>query len=129
MTTAARSEAMPDIPTVSEFVPGFEASTWYGIGAPRNTPAEIINTLNTQINASLADPEVKARFAEVGMTVLPGLPDFQKLIADETDKWAKVIRAANIRAFLTRGSCCSASVRTAGLSVERSLSPPGANRT
>jgi tripartite-type tricarboxylate transporter receptor subunit TctC len=98
VTTAARSEAMPDIPTVAEFVPGFEASTWYGIGAPRNTPAEIINTLNRQITASLSDPEVKARLAEVGTSVLPGsVAEFTKLIADETDKWAKVIRAANIK--------------------------------
>jgi tripartite-type tricarboxylate transporter receptor subunit TctC len=98
VTTAARSEAMPDVPTVAEFVPGFEASTWYGIGAPRNTPAEIINTLNREITASLADPKVKARLAEVGTTVLPGsVAEFTQLIADETDKWAKVIRAANIK--------------------------------
>jgi tripartite-type tricarboxylate transporter receptor subunit TctC len=89
---------MPDVPTVAEFVPGFEASTWYGIGAPRNTPAEIINTLNKQISASLSDPKVKARLAEVGTTVLPGsVAEFTKLIADETGKWAKVIRAANIK--------------------------------
>lgn len=98
VTTAARSDAMPDIPTVSEFVPGFEASTWYGIGAPRNTPVEIVNTLNTNINAILATPNVKARLAEVGVTVLYGTPaEFGKLVVDETDKWAKVIRAANIR--------------------------------
>jgi tripartite-type tricarboxylate transporter receptor subunit TctC len=98
VTTAARSEAMPDVPTVAEFVPGFEASTWYGIGAPRNTPAEIINTLSKQISASLSDPKVKARLAEVGTTVLPGsVAEFTKLIADETGKWAKVIRAANIK--------------------------------
>jgi tripartite-type tricarboxylate transporter receptor subunit TctC len=98
VTTATRSEAMPDVPAVAEFVPGFEASTWYGIGAPRNTSAEIVNILNTQITASLADPKVKARLAEVGASVLPGSPaEFAKLIADETEKWAKVIRAANIK--------------------------------
>ena len=99
MTTATRSEALPDIPTVGEFVPGYEASAWHGIGAPKNTPAEIVDRLNREINAGLADPKIKARLAELGGTVLAGSPaDFGKLIADETEKWAKVIRAANIKA-------------------------------
>jgi tripartite-type tricarboxylate transporter receptor subunit TctC len=90
---------MPNIPTLSEFVPGYEASTWWSVGAPRNTPAEIINMLNKEINAGLADPKLKARFADLGGTVLPGSPaEFGKFIAEETEKWGKVIRAANIRA-------------------------------
>ena len=98
VTTATRSEALPDIPTVGEFVPGYEASRWFGIGAPRNTPAEIVDKLNKEINAGLADPKIKARLADLGGTVLAGSPaDFGKLIADETEKWAKVIRAANIK--------------------------------
>ena len=99
VTTATRSEALPDIPTVSDFVPGYEASAWYGIGAPKSTPAEIIDTLNKEINAGLSDPKIKARLADLGGTVLSGPPaDFGKLIADETEKWSKVIRAANIKA-------------------------------
>ena len=99
VTTATRAETLPDVPTVGEFLPGFEASVWLGIAAPRNTPAEIIDTLNKEINAGLADPKIRARFAGLGSTVLPGSPgDFGKLIAEETEKWAKVIRAANIRA-------------------------------
>jgi len=79
-------------------VPGFEASTWYGLGAPRNTPAEIVERLNREVNAGLADPHTKARLADAGGTMLPRSPaDFGKLIADETEKWAKVIRAANIK--------------------------------
>ena len=98
VTTATRSEALPDIPTVGEFVPGYEASAWSGIGAPKDTPAEIVDKLNKEINAGLADPKIKARLAELGGTVLAGSPaDFGKLIADETEKWAKVIRAANIK--------------------------------
>ena len=98
VTTATRSEALPDIPTVSDFVPGYEASAWYGIGAPRNTPAEIVDKLNKEINAALSDPKIKARLADLGGTVLSGSPaDFGKLIADETEKWGKVIRAANIK--------------------------------
>ena len=98
VTTAARSETMPDLPTVGEFVPGYEASTWFGIGAPRNTPAEIVDRLNKEINAGLADPKIKARLADLGGTVLPGSPaDFGKLIADETEKWAKVIKFAGIK--------------------------------
>jgi tripartite-type tricarboxylate transporter receptor subunit TctC len=99
VTTAARSEALPDLPTVSEFVPGYEASGWNGICAPANTPAEIIQKLNNAINAGLADPKMKSRLADLGATVLAGSPaDFGRLIADETDKWATVIRAANIKA-------------------------------
>ena len=99
VTTATRSEALPDIPTVGEFVPGYEASTWYGIGAPKNTPAEIVDKLNKEINAALADPKIKARLADLGGTALPGSPaDFGKLIADETEKWAKVIKFAGIKA-------------------------------
>jgi tripartite-type tricarboxylate transporter receptor subunit TctC len=99
ITTATRSEALPDIPTVSEFVPGYEASSIFGFGAPKNTPAEIVDKLNTEINAVLADPEIKARVADLDGTVLVGSPaDFGKLIAEETEKWGKVIRAANIKA-------------------------------
>jgi tripartite-type tricarboxylate transporter receptor subunit TctC len=84
---------------VGEFVPGYEASGVYGVGAPRDTPAGIVDRLNGEINAALADPDMKARLADVGGTVLPGTPaDFGKLIAQETDKWAKVIRAANLKA-------------------------------
>jgi len=98
VTTAARSEALPDVPAVSEFVPSYEASAWYGIGVPCNTSAEIIDKLNKEINAAL-DPKLKARLADLGGAVLPGSPaDFGKLIADETEKWGKVIRAANIKA-------------------------------
>ena len=98
VTTATRSEALPDIPTVGEFVPGYEASGWFGIGAPKNTPAEIIDKLNKEINAALADPKMKARLADMGGTVLAGSPaDFGKLIADETEKWAKVVKFAGIK--------------------------------
>ena len=98
VTTAARSEALPDIPTVGEFVPGYEGSNCFGLGAPRNTPAEIIDKLNSEINAALTDPRIKARLVDLGATVLPGSPSaFGKLIAEETEKWAKVIRAANIK--------------------------------
>jgi tripartite-type tricarboxylate transporter receptor subunit TctC len=98
VTTATRLEALPDIPTVGEFVPGYEASGWTGIGAPKNTPPEIIDKLNKEINAALAEPKMKARLADLGGAVLPGSPaDFGKLLADETEKWAKVIRSANIK--------------------------------
>ena len=94
MTTATRAEALPDIPTVGEFVPGYEASTVFGLGAPKNTPAGIIDKLNKEINGALADPTFKARFADLGGTVLALSPaDFGKLIAEETEKWAKVISA------------------------------------
>jgi tripartite-type tricarboxylate transporter receptor subunit TctC len=99
VTTAARSPALPDIPTVGEFMPGFEGSTFFGVGAPRGTPVEIIDKLNTEINAALANPKIKAKLAELGGTPIPGSPDdFGTLIADETEKWGKVIRAANIKA-------------------------------
>jgi tripartite-type tricarboxylate transporter receptor subunit TctC len=98
LATAARSELLPDIPTVSEFVPGFESSQWYGVGTPTGTPADIIGKLNKEINAALADAKMKARIADLGGTVLPGSPaDFGRLIADETEKWAKVIKFANIK--------------------------------
>ena len=88
----------PDIPTLSDFVPGYEASSWYGIGAPKNTPPDIVDKLNKEINAGLADPRIKARFADLGGMALSGSPaDFGKLIAEETEKWGKVIRAANIK--------------------------------
>ena len=99
VTTAVCSEALSDLPTVGDFVPGYEASAWMGVGVPRNTPAAIIDKLNKEINAGLADPGIKARFADLGVTVFMGSPaDFGKLIADETEKWGKVIRAANIKA-------------------------------
>jgi len=99
VTTAMRAEALPDIPTFAEFVPGYEARFWYGVGAPKATPAEIVAKLNTEINAGLADPKLKARLADLGGAVLALSPvDFEKLIADETEKWGKVIRAANIKA-------------------------------
>jgi tripartite-type tricarboxylate transporter receptor subunit TctC len=99
VTTTTRFELLPDVPTVGEFVPGYEASSWFGVGAPRNTPVEIIDTLNKEINAGLASAPLKARLADLGGMVLPGSPtDFGKLIADETEKWGKVIRAANLRA-------------------------------
>jgi tripartite-type tricarboxylate transporter receptor subunit TctC len=98
VTTATRLDLLPDIPTVAEYLPGYEVSGWFGIGAPRNTPADIIEKLNKEINAALADPKLKARLADLGATVLRGPPaDFGKLIADETEKWSKVIRAANIK--------------------------------
>src|SRR6266436_4414379 len=98
VTTATRLDALPDVPTVGDFVPGYEASFWTGIGAPKDTPAEIIDKLNTEINAALADPKMKARLADLGSTPLPGLPaDFGKLIADETEKLAKVVKFAGLR--------------------------------
>jgi tripartite-type tricarboxylate transporter receptor subunit TctC len=98
VTTATRFEGLPDIPTVSEFVPGYEADSWWGVGAPRDTPAEIIDKLNREINAALADPKMKARLRDLGATVIPGSPSaFGKLIAEETERWGKVIRAANIK--------------------------------
>ena len=98
ITTATRLEALPDIPTVGEFVPGYEASSIFGLGAPKNTPAEIIDKLNKEINAALADPKFKARLADMDGTVLGGSPaDFGKLIAEETEKWGKVVKFANIK--------------------------------
>jgi tripartite-type tricarboxylate transporter receptor subunit TctC len=99
VTTATRSEVLPDIPTVGEFVPGYESSLMDGVGAPKNTPPEIVAKLNREINAALADPKMKARLADLGGSVLPGSPaDFGKLIADETEKWARVIKFAGIKA-------------------------------
>jgi tripartite-type tricarboxylate transporter receptor subunit TctC len=93
VTTATRSEALPEVPTVGEFVPGYEASAFFGIGAPKNTPAEIVEKLNKEINAGLVDTQLKARLAELGGTVITGSPiDFAKLIADETEKWGKVVK-------------------------------------
>jgi tripartite-type tricarboxylate transporter receptor subunit TctC len=98
VTTATRTEALPDIPTLAEFIPGFEASQWVGLAAPKSTPAEIIGALNKQVGAALADPKVKTRFADIGGMVIPGTPDdFGKLIRDDTEKWGKVIKAANIK--------------------------------
>jgi tripartite-type tricarboxylate transporter receptor subunit TctC len=97
VTTAARSDALPDIPSLGEFLPGFEASSWYGIGAPRNTPTEIVDSLNKQINAALADSTMRRRLASLGGMMLPGTPnEFGSLIVDEIDKWAKVVRFAGI---------------------------------
>jgi tripartite-type tricarboxylate transporter receptor subunit TctC len=98
VTTAKRSEALPNLPTVSEFVPGYEASGWNGLCAPKSTPAEIIAKLNGAVTSSLGDPKIKARFADLGASTLAGSPmEFSKLIASETEKWAKVIRAANVK--------------------------------
>ena len=109
VTTATRSAALPDLPTVGEFVPGYEWSSWYGIGAPKGTPADIVDTLNRAVNAGLADPKLKARFADLGAAVLAGTPaDFGKLLAEETEKCAKVVRAANILPMpVVPGRICS----------------------
>src|SRR5262249_47198890 len=98
VTTAARSAALPDIPSIGEFVPGYEASSIFGLGAPKNTPSAIVDRLNQEINAALADAKFKAQLANLDGTALGGSPaDFGRLIADETEKWHKVIRLANIR--------------------------------
>ena len=97
VTTAVRSPALPDVPTVAETVPGYEASAWFGMGAPKGTPPEVINKLNAAINAALADPNIQARLADLGGTVMAGTPaDFGKVIADETEKWSKVVNAVGI---------------------------------
>jgi tripartite-type tricarboxylate transporter receptor subunit TctC len=99
VTTATRSEVLPDFPTVGDFVPGYESSAWYGVGVPRSTPAEIIEVLNREINAGLTDAKLRARFAELGAATIPGSPrDFGKLVADETEKWGKVVKFAGVRA-------------------------------
>jgi tripartite-type tricarboxylate transporter receptor subunit TctC len=99
VTTAARSPALPDVPTVAQSVPGFEASTWQGIGAPAGTPADIVALLNKQVNAALADPKIDTRLADLGSVPAPMSPgEFKKFIVAETDKWAKVIKMANIKA-------------------------------
>jgi tripartite-type tricarboxylate transporter receptor subunit TctC len=98
VTTATRSDTLPDIPTVAEFLPGFETSAFVAVGAPKNTPVEIVDKLNSEINAALADPKMKARVAELGATVYPGSPgDFDKLVAEETEKWAKVVKSAGLK--------------------------------
>jgi tripartite-type tricarboxylate transporter receptor subunit TctC len=98
VTTATRSDALPDVPTVGDFVPGYEARTWAGIGAPRATPVEIVDRLNRELNVALATPAIRARFAALGGSVLLGSPaEFGQLVRDETEKWGKVIRAANIK--------------------------------
>ena len=99
VTTATRSELLPDIPTIGDFVPGYEAHGWIGFGAPKNTPAAVVDRLNNEINAAISDSSIKARLIDLGGLVLPpsSPADFGKLIADETEKWAKVIRAANVR--------------------------------
>jgi tripartite-type tricarboxylate transporter receptor subunit TctC len=99
VTSATRSTALPDIPTVGEFVPGYDAAGWYGVGAPKSTPADIVDKLNREVNAGLADTKLKARLADVGVEPTPMTPaEFGKLIADDTEKWGKVIQAANIKA-------------------------------
>ena len=98
VTTATRSQALPDIPVIADVVPGYEASAWYGIGAPKGTPTEIVDKLNAEINAAFADPKIKARLIELGGMVLAGsAADFGKLIADETEKWEKVVKFAGVR--------------------------------
>jgi tripartite-type tricarboxylate transporter receptor subunit TctC len=98
VTTAARAEVLPELPPVGDFVPGYETSQWYGLAAPANTPAEIVDKLNKEINAAIADPGMKARLAALGGEPLPGSPaDFGRLIAEETDKWAKVVRAGGLK--------------------------------
>jgi tripartite-type tricarboxylate transporter receptor subunit TctC len=97
VTTSKRSDTLPDVPTVAETVPGYEASAFFGMSAPKGTPPEIIDKLNKEINAALADPKVKARLAELGGILIPGTPaDFGNVVAEETDKWAKVIKAGGV---------------------------------
>jgi tripartite-type tricarboxylate transporter receptor subunit TctC len=99
VTTATRSDELPDVPTVAEFVPGYEASGWFGIGAPKSTSSEVVDQLNKQINEGLADPKMKARLLDLGGTPMPMTPaDFGKFIADEIEKWAKVIKFAGVKA-------------------------------
>jgi tripartite-type tricarboxylate transporter receptor subunit TctC len=98
VTTATRSELLPEVPPLADFVPGYEASAWYGVGAPRGTPAEIIDKLNQAINAALADPALEARLIDIGGTTLPGSPaDLGKFMAQETEKWGKVVKFAGIK--------------------------------
>jgi tripartite-type tricarboxylate transporter receptor subunit TctC len=98
VTTAERSEILPEVPTVREFLPGFEASNWFGVAAPKDTPPEIIDRLNKEINFALGEPEIKARLADLGAAPLTGSPaDFGRFIVAESEKWSKVIRAANIK--------------------------------
>jgi tripartite-type tricarboxylate transporter receptor subunit TctC len=98
VTTATRFPALPDVPTATEFVPGYLADSWHGAGVPRNTPGEIVDTLNHEINAGLADPRIKARITELGASVLTGSPsDFAKLLSDETEKWGKVVKVSGAK--------------------------------
>jgi tripartite-type tricarboxylate transporter receptor subunit TctC len=98
VTTPTRADVLPDVATVAQFVPGYEASTWFGIGASRNTPAEIVDKLNKEINAAISDPRIRARLVDMGGNALVGSPaDFAKLVADETEKWAKVVKFAGLR--------------------------------
>jgi len=98
VTSTVRSEVLPDLPTVADFLPGYEASAWYGLGAPKGTPAEIIDNVNKAMNAVLADPKAQARFTELGASLLPGsAADFGKLLADETEKWGKVVKFAGAK--------------------------------
>ena len=98
VTPANRVEVLPEVPTIGEFVPGYETRAWYGVGVPRNTPARIVELLNKEINLGLADPKLRARLADLGGTPLPGSPDdFGKLIANETEKWAKVVKFAGLK--------------------------------
>jgi hypothetical protein len=102
VTSTERASVLPDVPTIGDFVPGYEASAWYGIGAPRNTPAEIVDALNREINAGLADPKIKARLVELGGTLSAGSPAaFEKFIADDAEKWAKVIKFAGVKSAVT----------------------------
>ena len=134
VTTATRSPALPDVPTVGEFVPGYEASFWTGIGAPKNTPAEIIDKLNKEINAGLADPKMKARFQRAWRRAAPMSPaDFGKMIADETEKWGKVVKFAGIQRLpsITSRSANApddrwVQTRTSSLGAARPL-PPSAD--
>jgi tripartite-type tricarboxylate transporter receptor subunit TctC len=99
VTTATRAPVLPDLPTIGDFLPGYESSAWYGFGAPRNMPAEIVDRLNQEINAGLADPKLKARLADLGGTVIAGSPaDFAKFVADDAEKWAKVVKFAGVKA-------------------------------
>jgi tripartite-type tricarboxylate transporter receptor subunit TctC len=123
VTTAKRSEALPDLPTVGEFVPGYEASQWYGLGVAKNAPTEIIDRLNKEINVALADPNMKARLADLGGTVLAGSPaEFGKLIAEETEKWGKVVKFSGAKPE----ACCGGSPWESALSpcqTEREIRP------
>jgi tripartite-type tricarboxylate transporter receptor subunit TctC len=98
VTTSTRADALPDIPAMSDFVPGYEASNWYGVGVPKKTPAGVVDRLNTEINAALVDPKIKSRLADLGSAPLVGSPaDFGRLIAEETEKWGTVVRFANVK--------------------------------
>jgi tripartite-type tricarboxylate transporter receptor subunit TctC len=98
VTTGTRSEALPDIPTVGDFLPGYEATAWYGVGAPRSTPVEIVGRLNKEINAGLVDPKMKARLADLGSEGMPMTPaEFGKFVVDETEKWGKVVKFAGMK--------------------------------